>query len=156
ELDTGERTVRLRVGDIGLAPDRAIEALREDPEVYDLEDGPDLKRVVPHATAPAPPLFYFMDLPLLRDEDAASAHAPRAAAYGSPWQPVAVYRASSSSASLKRDSTVDLGATIGVLAESLFSGPVSRWDEVSTLTVEVGAGIALASAEEIDILNGAN
>jgi hypothetical protein len=152
-LSVGGRVMRLRIEEIGFEHVRPVSAVREEPAVYDLEDGPDVRRVTPRPQAPAQPDLYFLDIPLLEDDDERP-WAPRLAAYSAPWQPVSVYRRRGSTTTL--DSEVRVAAAVGVTTEPLLRGPVGRWDRTSVLTVEVGRGVSLASAEEIDVLNGAN
>jgi hypothetical protein len=155
-LDAGTRTFDVRVAEIGTGAGRRVRAVREDPSSYDQDDGPELARVAGTLKPPAPAIVHFLDLPVLKAEDAASAHAPRIAAYGAPWSPLEVWRAPTAAHDLALDAVVPTPAVIGVLAENLPAGPLWRTDEVSVLTVEVGSGVTLADASPAELFGGSN
>jgi hypothetical protein len=149
------RAANVRLEELGLEHARPARAVRENPRVYDLEDGQDYRRPVPRNQAPDAPTAAFLDLPLLDDALTATAHAPYVAAWGAPWSPVAFYRGADSS-SPALDTTLDVAAGLGQLTASLARGPTSHWDEANALTVEMGEGGALSSAGSLAVLNGAN
>jgi len=156
QLDIGARTFRLRLEEIGLGAGRDAVATREDPNAYDQDGGPGMARTVTRAVATAQAVVYFLDLPVLNELEAATAHAPKVAAYGAPWAPVAVYRGVNETSVLALDTLIPSAAIMGVTTEVFYSGPLWRFDRGNTLTVQVGADETLASAFEIDVLNGTN
>ncbi|SMH42558.1 baseplate multidomain protein megatron [Mesorhizobium australicum] len=152
----GARKVNLKLGVVGLDRARTASGTREDASVYDQDDGPETPRALTRPKATPPPVFRFLDIPLLRDAEAATAHAPRVAAWSSPWQSVSLFRAAAEGASLGLDTEISDRADMGKLAQAFYRGPLWIWDEGNDLVVDVAAGVTLASATEIDVLSGAN
>jgi hypothetical protein len=142
-----------RLTHLGLEGGRPASGIRTDLSVFAYRDGAATPRPAePPATAGVA-LFQFLDLPLLRPD--AVAHAPYLAAYTAPWSPVALLRATAGGA-FAEDATVGARSIIGRLTAELYPGPCGRWDRVNSASVEVPRGVELASAPEIDVLNGAN
>jgi hypothetical protein len=156
ELDTGGRSIRLRMDEIGMGAGRNVTAVREYSNIYDQNDGPGVAKATSRTIAPAPPVVYFLDLPVITDAGAALAHAPKVAAYGSPWSPVAVYRAADENASLELDTLLESPAILGRTKTAFSLGPLWRFDRANTVQVEIGSTDTLASVSELDLLNGAN
>lgn len=101
----------------------------------------------------AAPLLYFMDIPLLFEED--SPQSAYVAAHASPWSGgVSVYRSRGTS-NYQLNTVLVAPATIGETLTSLAAGPEGRWDRANTVDVELFTG-SLASASEDDVLDGAN
>ncbi|MXN65697.1 hypothetical protein GR183_12350 [Stappia sp. GBMRC 2046] len=82
-------------------------------------------------------------------------HAPRIAAFASPWPGgLAVYRGANTGG-LAPAGRIERPATMGELATDLSPGPTGRWDNVSQVEMELYGGI-LSSRPDIDVLGGAN
>ncbi len=112
-------------------------------------------RTRPVATVPSigAPLPVFLDGALLQDAD--DAYAGYIAAFVSPWPGGVAFYKSPSDTGFVLDTVLATPATTGLTAYPFYSGPVWRWDRVNDLYVDVDAG-ELASAEEINVLAGAN
>lgn len=152
----GERRIAVRLGEIGLGAARAASGMRVEDAVYEaavpaIPDPPG-----PPLNPAPPPTALLLDLPLLRDADSSTAHAPKLAAWSEPWSPVAFWSATDAVASPSRMARVPTPAAIGATVAALPRGPLWRWDEGSALDVEVPAGVVLASRPEIEVLGGAN
>ncbi|MBA5776373.1 glycoside hydrolase/phage tail family protein [Stappia sp. F7233] len=104
-------------------------------------------------TRSGPPEIVLLDLPALPgDTDAGS---PRVAAYAAPWPgALGVFRQTESGA-LSAIATVESPATMGLTVTPLAAGPVWRFDNASTVEVELFGGV-LASRTRQDVLGGAN
>lgn len=147
------RTMDLRVVSASDAEARAIEAILQDPAVYDLPPGE------PRASALSRPVIFggseviIMDLPQLVED--VPEHWPMVAAYAAPWPgEMAVFR------SLSDDGFTMLGsfdtrARIGVLAAALAAGPYSRFDMGNELLVDMVSG-SLESVTDYALFGGAN
>jgi len=139
-----------RVEDVGY---RQIEAVRVEPAIYEkvalLEEAEIQKAFV----APVPVFPVFMDLPLLTGDEVA--HAPHLAVTATPWPgSVAVY-SSSFDAGYRLNRLIERSSTIGVTNSALFAARPSRWDRGPGIEVTIYGG-TLASASEVQVLNGAN
>ena len=142
-----------RLTRLGLEAGRPASGIRTDLSAFAYRDGAATPRPSEPPATVGVALFQFLDLPLLRAD--AVAHAPYLAAYTAPWSPVAVLRATVGGA-FAEDATVGARSIIGRLTAELYSGPCGRWDRVNAVFVEVPRGVELASAPDIDVLNGAN
>ncbi|QDY99054.1 hypothetical protein FQ775_00975 [Nitratireductor mangrovi] len=156
EADAGERSMAFRIGEIGLGADRPVRAVRQEAQVYDQDDGPETTPVVPRPKSVAPPAVHFLDIPMLSDGDSSTAHAPRVAAWSSPWLPVDVYRGPGGLVTPLLDTGISQRAPIGVTTAPLARGPAWRWDRASELTVKMATGESLVAALAADVLAGAN
>ncbi|GJD63322.1 baseplate multidomain protein megatron [Methylobacterium frigidaeris] len=142
-----------RLTRLGLEAGRPASGIRTDLSVFAYRDGTATPRPAEPPATVGVALFQFLDLPLLRADTVA--HAPYLAAYTAPWSPVAVLRATAGGAFVD-DAAIGARSIIGQLTAALFGGPCGRWDRVNAVYVEVPRGVELASAPEIDVLNGAN
>ena len=138
-----------RIEDAGL---RLVEATRVDPEIYRpqqrFEEGARLK---PYA-APTPVVGLFMDLPLIRGDEAE--HAPTFAATSTPWAGgVALYGAAQDSDYVLQD-VVRQRSVIGTLLAPLRRGRTGLWDR-QVLRVKLVSG-ALKAVDPEAVLAGAN
>jgi hypothetical protein len=152
-LAANGRSVPLRLTGLTVGEAIEAEALSIEPQLYDAFAAP-----VREPVANAPDIYgaqlgIFLDLPLIRSDEAP--HAGAVAAFGDPWPGgVAFYRSPSTSGyTLKALAT--RRAVLGLTDAPLHSGPASRWDHGNTLRVVLSAG-ELASAEEVLVLGGAN
>ncbi|MET7243025.1 glycoside hydrolase/phage tail family protein [Methylobacterium sp. EM32] len=146
-------TTDYRLTRLGLEGGRPASGIRTDLAVFAAPDGTATPRPAEPPATVGVALFQFLDLPLLRPD--AVPHAPYLAAYTAPWSPVAVLRATAGGA-FADDATVGARSIVGRLTAELYPGPCGRWDRVNAVYLEVPRGVELASAPEVDVLNGAN
>ncbi len=148
DLGSGPRDYRILSIEDGLA--RRIEAVRVAPAVYDAPIASGGYRPPPINAAPGQPIFELMNLPLMREDDDASA--PYVAAFADPWPgAVALYRLAGASVLA---ATLPARAVMGRLEASLPPGSAGRIDRRSVrLRLSFGA---LASRPLEDVLAGAN
>lgn len=151
QTDENERTLRItRIAD---GPFREIDAVATQPGVFGALAAPAREKL-----PASPPVFgavdlVFLDLPLLRGNEAP--HAPHIAASASPWPgSVSIYR-SAGDDGFELDSALSAPATMGVTEWDLHPGPTSRWDHGNSVQVRLYSG-ELASASELAVLAGAN
>lgn len=143
----------LRIDTTGESTARRIDAVEIDPSAgggvgTDPAGGPQ-----PPQSAILPAQAIIADAALLRDDDVA--HAPYVAGLMSPFRSgVALWRSASDSG-YELDSVMALPGSIGQTTSDLFSGPVWRWDRVSSVRLDLFRG-TLSSATELAVLNGAN
>jgi hypothetical protein len=154
KITVGGRIRRLRLTEITECESRALSAVATDPTIYESLTGAardTASTVTAKQTGRA--LLAFMDLPLLdADEDA---YAPHLASYADPWPGSVLLYRSASDADYTLDTTLATAAYLGETVGDFYSGPVSRWDLVNSLTVKLYSGTC-ASADETSVLNGAN
>ncbi len=142
-----------RVDRLEQAEFQSAEAVRVDPALY-------RRRIVqeplPRArafVAPVPVVAHFLDLPLIRGDEAA--HAPHLAVSGDPWPGrVAVYGADADEG-YALEQVQAARATMGRTLTPLRRAPSDRWDDGDALEVRMLAG-SLESRTRGAVLNGAN
>lgn len=154
-------TVNVQVGNSGLdgrviqvkeAGAREVRALSFDRSIFQGNDG--VQRSTPTAdeNTLAQPIIRFIDGPLQNDADIE--HAAYAAAFGTPWSGVSIYR-SLSEENYALNTYLYGPAIIGVTRFDFFSGPEGRYDYGNKLFVQLYSG-SLQSVEEPNLLAGAN
>ncbi|HFA60373.1 MAG TPA: hypothetical protein ENJ83_06755, partial [Rhodospirillales bacterium] len=152
-LDHDGRICEYRITRISDAGQRAIEAVRSDPDIYDMPPG---NARSPRLSAPAvfgPADVALMDLPQLGD--AVPAHRPYAAVFANPWYGnAAVWRSTGSSGFTLLDA-IGQPARMGRLAADFPAGPTDRWDDGSRLLIDLSSG-TLASVTDEELFAGAN
>ncbi|SER05312.1 hypothetical protein SAMN05216548_110159 [Faunimonas pinastri] len=105
-------------------------------------------------TTDGPAELAFMDLPLLKGNEAEAA--PTLAAYASPWRDVAVYR-SPTATGFALNTRLTQPATMGELTAPLYSGPTSRWDRGNSVYVRLyGDDDQLSAKEDLLVFDGGN
>jgi hypothetical protein len=104
-------------------------------------------------SASGAPIVELLDIPISTGEEP-SPYALRAAAFSSPWTPVAVYRSSGDSNTLV--ASIGVPTPMGELTEDLYSGPRSVWDMGNAVYVEFYGATTLLSASESQVFAGAN
>ncbi|MCC6008807.1 MAG: glycoside hydrolase/phage tail family protein, partial [Rhodobacteraceae bacterium] len=152
-LDHDGRAMPLRLISTADADARAIEAVRQDREAYDLPPGQARPSALSRAVVFGAPEVALMDLPQLTEEQ--PAHRPLIAAHAVPWPgEMAVFR-SPSTDGFELLTTFGSRARMGTLVSDFFAGPVSRFDLGNTLEVDLLTG-TLESVTDLTLLSGAN
>jgi hypothetical protein len=143
----------MRLDQVGEEFARPVKATRADPDAREVD------RVIAERRPPVDParaaaaVFEILDLPLLTGDE--PDHAPRLAAYGKPWTPVAVYRSENGEGFLL-DQVLASPATIGRLTAPLGAHPSGRFDRMNALQVEIGPDRVVESRTEDAVLAGGN
>ncbi len=106
------------------------------------------------ASVAATPVYsVFMDLPLLRGDEAPQA--PHVAIALDPWPGSVTVWSSSTDAGYLVNTDTDSPTILGVTQTELLSAPPGLWDRGSVLRILIPSG-EIASTSMLDILNGAN
>jgi hypothetical protein len=148
-LNAGDRSYPLRITETRDAEFKAIEARSVEPFSFDALPTPPRRREFDVITVYGPTAAFFLDLPLLRGDEAPQVGYVTANA--DPWPgAVAFYRAPSTSGSV-----VAARPTLGRTVFGFYSGPLHRYDKSNVLRVKLDFG-ELASVTEEALLNGAN
>ncbi|MEX0301010.1 MAG: glycoside hydrolase/phage tail family protein [Leisingera sp.] len=142
-----------RIDRVEQAEAQLVEAVRIEPGTYDTavlaEDLPGVNAFA----APGPVLPLFMDLPLMRGDEAP--HAPHLAVTAEAWPgSVAVY-ASGEDENYELEQVVAARQVVGVTETPLMAAGAGRWDLGADLQVKLISG-SLESREAQAVLNGAN
>jgi hypothetical protein len=147
------RSRLLRITEIGEHGARDVEARGLDPEVYANAPGGARTGGGAVSVIAGTPFILFLDLPLLRGDEAPAAG--YVAAAQSPWPgPIAVYRSPEDSG-FQLKAMVLGPAVTGVTLDPLPAGAASRFDRATDLRVQLDQG-ALASVTGLALLGGAN
>ena len=147
------RQIPMRVTQTRDELSRVVEAVMADRDVYDLPPGDPrpafLRRIDTFVSA----TVLLMNLPTLRDGDAA--HEPYIAAWARVWPGrLSIYRSATLEGFDLLD-TISVRGQIGRLLEPMPAGPVSRIDQGTVTTVEMFSG-QLVSVSDTDMFAGAN
>ena len=151
--DQGENSSVYRIDRVEQTELQLIEAVRIEPEVYDMAPLPEVlpspRRFVP--ALPVNPVF--LDLPLMRGDEVP--HTPHIAVSAQPWPgSVAVYHASADE-DYRLNTTVGTRATMGVTLNALAAAQTGVFDRGAGLDVRLNSG-TLQSVGEATLLSGAN
>mgnify|MGYP001791380990 CR=1 FL=1 len=103
--------------------------------------------------AVAPPVVRVADLPIL--DESVAAYVPWLATFSRPWPGTMGIWTAQSGGALTYERAVERPATMGEVVEPAPVGPSSRWHDGGAMTVRLYGG-SLASADEVDLLAGAN
>ncbi len=143
----------IRISGIEDGAMRRIEGVSAAPDLLRERPPASLARRSALPSAAVAPAVEFLDLPLLKGDEPATAF--RAAAFARPWLGgMAVWR-SASGEGFEAVAEITQPATMGELSARLYPGPTGRWDRVNTINVRLYGG-ALSSRAELDVLAGAN
>lgn len=143
----------LRVTEVGEHGAREIEARSIDPEIYAAVGAKERRGRTGAAAITGQPLVEFIDLPLLRGDEPATAG--YVAATQTPWPGnVAIY-GSPEAAGYVLKALAGVPATVGITQNDLPAGPEGRLDYATRLTVKV-EGEALTSCTLLQLLAGRN
>jgi hypothetical protein len=152
-LTANGRSFPLRLTGLSLGEAIEAEALSIEPQLYDAFAAPAREPVATMPTTYGTQLAAFLDLPLIRGDEAP--HAGWVAAFGTPWPGGVAFYRSPTTSGYTLAANVTTPAKIGTTQTDFHSGPTSRWDRGNVLRVTMANG-ALASADEILVLGGAN
>ncbi len=151
KIENAER--RFRVIEVSESGARAIEARAVDAAIYESARGRARPSAGGELVLAGPPLLYFLDLPLLRGDEAPEA--AYVAARQSPWPgSIAVYRSPEASG-FTLQTLVGTPATIGLTQTDLPAGPEARLDRATKLRVAID-GASLTSVTPLQLLAGQN
>ena len=152
-LSSGARDYALRLTETRDATFKDVEARSVEPFNLDAVVAPEKEREFDPVTVFGPADAVFLDLPLLRGDEAP--YAGYVAATADPWPgAVAVYRSPSTSG-YELNAFVPARATMGHTVFDFHSGPLHRYDKSNVLRVTLDHG-KLESVTEEALLNGAN
>ena len=144
---------RHRIVEVAEHGARAIEARSVDPAVYAPTAAPLRGSLVEAPPRVGTPDGVFLDLPMLRDDHAATDG--YAAFYQAPWPgALALYRSPDDSGYVLA-APVPTAATIGRLEDALSNGPEGRLDYATRIRVVLDGG-TLTSVSRLSLLDGAN
>lgn len=144
---------RFRIDRVEQGPYQMVEAVRVEPGVYDPAEIAETAAHLLPFVAPVPVEALFMELPLMRGDEAP--HSPHLAVAAKPW-PGSVAAFSSPGEGDFALNTVIVGrSTMGVLETPLLAGPVGRWQSRGEVQVRLIGG-ALQSVGADTMLAGAN
>lgn len=149
--DEGEREFRVtEVSDRGV---REIDARAVDASIYDAVASARRPRRSGADVIAGPPLAYFIDLPMLRGDEAPEAG--YVVARQAPWPgPIAVFRSPEQSG-FNLQALINAPTILGVTETDLAPGPQARFDRGNRLRVALAGGL-LSSATPLQVLGGRN
>lgn len=152
DLTLADRVERVLIESLTDGAERRIEAQTVDPAIYGPVRATARARTGTPATVWGAPRVEVLDL--AHSTGTSDLHRPWVAALAVPWPgELAIWRRLGEG-SWSAVGTIARPATLGVTASDLTLGPVSLWDDVTTLDVTLHAGSLAAAAEPI-VLAGA-
>ncbi len=152
-LDHDGREIGFRLVSVADAEARAIEAIRQDRQDYDLPPGAARPATPAKIIAFGAPEVVILDLPQLVEGHIP--HHPLIAAHAVPWPgQMAVFR-SPGTDGFELVTAFTTRARMGALVNDLWSGPVSRFDHGNVLIVDLVSG-TLESVTDLALFGGAN
>jgi hypothetical protein len=151
--DGGESVGRYRIDRVEQTDIQIVDAVRIEPEVYDLADITEEPVAVRPFVVPLPVQAHSLDLPLIRGDEVP--HAPYVTAAADPWPgAVAVYQ-SSTDENYGLNSILSAPSTVGVTQSVMASASAGLYDRGPALEVRLSYGTLEAISEEA-LLSGAN
>ena len=149
----GERAGRYRIDNVEQTDIRIVDAVRIDPEVYDLADINEEPVAVRPFVVPLPVSAYFLDLPLIRGDEVP--YAPHVAVSADPWPgAVAVYQ-SSTDENYQLNTIISRPSTLGVTQTVMSRASAGLIDKGPVLEVRLAHG-ALETISDEALLSGGN
>ena len=153
-LDAGGRLYPFRLTETRDSAFKAIEARSIEPFNFDALPAPERqRREFDIVTVYGPTSAFFLDLPLLRGDEAPQTGYVTANA--DPWPGAVAFFRSPSTSGYELNAIVAARPTLGKTAFGFWSGPLHRYDKSNVLRVTLDFG-ELASVTEEALLNGAN
>lgn len=134
---------------------RDLEAQAYDRTVYDTLEYVNSAGTTQTNTVFGFSLVEFMDIPLLTGEEP-SPHAPRVAAYQSPWPGAVNVFKDNNAGGYTLNVQVPFAAPMGELVAEFYSGPSGIWDVNNDLYVQLYSSDQLLSTTDAAVLEGAN
>lgn len=132
---------------------RQIVALSIEPSILGPGRAPDRPVTVQAPAVFGQALAAFLDLPILRGDE--NPNVGYVAAYQSPWPGGVVFYRSPEITGFSLNTVASAPATLGTIQNELYSGPTSRWDYKTLLTVQLDYG-ELQSVTALALYGGAN
>lgn len=153
-LEHDGRTYDLRLSQVNDGSHRAITAVRQDRDVYDMPPGEVRASAVKLPVLFGEPAALILDLPQIAEDH--QPHHPLLAAYAQPWPgTIAVYRSQSLDGGFQLLTRTTAPARMGVTIEDFHAGPASRFDMANALVVELSSG-TLTSVTDLLLFDGEN
>lgn len=142
-----------RIIEIAERGEREIDALAIDESNYLPVNAASRRMRLPPPPIAGLPLVDFLDLPLLRGDEAEETGYVTASQ--SPWPAAIAFYTAPESAGFRLAAVATAPATTGLLLDPLPAGPAGRFDKASSFRVKLDRG-QLFSASELALLGGAN
>jgi hypothetical protein len=152
-LAAGGRSYPLRITETRDSEFKAVQALSVEPFSFDALPTPERRRAFAIVTVYGPTSAFFLDLPLLRGDEAPQTGYVTANA--DPWPGAVGFYRSPSTSGYELNTVVAARPTLGETVFGFYSGPLHRYDKSNVLRVSLEFG-ELASVTEEALLNGAN
>jgi hypothetical protein len=152
-LDAGSRSYPLRITETRDSAFKSIEARSVEPFSFDALPVPQRQRPFDVVTVYGPTSAFFLDLPLLRGDEAPQSGYVTANA--DPWPGAVAFYRSPSLSGYELNAIVGARPTLGKTEFGFYSGPLYRYDMSNVLRVTLDFG-ELVSVTEEALLNGAN
>ena len=152
-IRSGGRARAFRVTEINEHGEREIEALAIDVAIYRPTSATGRRVRLGSPPVAGLPLVEFLDLPLLRGDEAEETG--YVAAIQTPWPGGVAFYSSPEATGFKVAAIVPAPATAGVLLDAMPSGPAGRLDKATSVRVLLDRG-ELTSASRLAMLGGAN
>ena len=153
-LEHDGRTYDLRLSQVNDGSHRAITAVRQDRDVYDMPPGEVRASAIKLPVLFGEPAALILDLPQIAEDH--QPHHPLLAAYAQPWPgTIAVYRSQSLDGGFQLLTRTTAPARMGVTIEDFHAGPASRFDMANALVVELSSG-TLTSVTDLLLFDGEN
>ena len=144
---------RYRIDRVEQAEAQLIEAVRVEPGVYQPSDLEGEVIVTRSYQPPVPVYPVFLDLPLLTGAEVS--HAPHIAVAAEPWPGTVGLWSSSQDSGYELNRLIATASVIGLTETPLAKAAPGLWDRGAALRIRLIDG-ELASANPLDVLNGAN
>jgi hypothetical protein len=152
-LDVEGESRLARITEIGEHGVRDIEARSIDPDVYAVTLSSQRPARPSEPDASGPPIVLFLDLPLLRGDEAPDAG--YVAALQQPWPGSIAVFGSPETSGFQLKAIITASATVGQTLTPLAPGPWGRWDRANAIEVTLSSG-QLASLSPLQVLAGRN
>lgn len=152
-ITAADRERMFRIVDIAERGEREIGALAIDETIYLPVAAASRRMRLPPPPIAGLPLVDFLDLPLLRGDEADET--AYVAASQTPWPAAVAFYASPENSGFRLAAVATAPAITGLLLDPLPSGPTGRFDKATSFRVKLDQG-QLVSASELALLGGAN